>query len=495
MMDADTMVLPRLEPAEVDVEDPWGEDRPPRRRRAAPPRPATATPRWRLAAWLVPALLMGALGLVGAGAPGLRTEELATWRVATSSWRDVWAGLTVGEVTLAPYHLLMRGWAELFGAADLTLRVPSLLAMVAAAALVGALAGRIFAPGTGVLAGALFAVLPASTRYAQEAQPYALALFAAVLATWFLLPALDRPSLRRLAPYAGAVVLLGLCHAVALLLLVGHGWVVLAFRRGMAGRWLAAAVLGALPAAALLWFGVRDGGHLASGARPDLAALAAAPRELFGVAALGAVLLGLALFSLPLRYAASVCTAWALVPPLGLLLLAQAAPVWSPRSLLFTLPAWATLGAAALSRMRARWAVAGLVAIALAGAPAHAALRTPDGHGQDTRRVAAILDGLRQRGDGVLYGDPGARTLVARYVPGDRRPTDVLAAAPPHGCAGCLGEVRRLWVIHPGERTDPLPPGDGPTERMLRTAYHVAQVWRPAGFTVALLVNERGASA
>ncbi|MEU4482260.1 glycosyltransferase family 39 protein [Micromonospora sp. NPDC023966] len=486
MMDADTMILPRLGPGEIRVEDPWGEDGAlgARVRTHRPP----ADLRWRHAAWLLPALLAGVLGVVGAGTPGLRLAELATWRAATSPWSD---GLPGGDVALAPYHLLMRAWVAVFGASDLALRVPSLLAVTAAAALVGALAARMFAPGTGVLAGLIFALLPSVTRYAQEAQPYALALFAAVLATWLLLPALDRPSLRRLAPYAGAVVLLGLCHAVALLLLVGHGWVVLAFRRGAAGRWLAAATLGVLPAAALLWSGVRAGGQLAPAARPDPAALAATPGELFGVAALGAVLLGLALFSLPLRHAAAVCTAWAVVPPLGLLLVAQATPVWSPASLLFTVPAWAALAAVALSRVRARWWVGVLAALALIGAPTQAAVRAPDGHGQATREVAGIVGARRLPGDGVVYGDADARTLVARYLPADRRPADVFAAAPPQDCAGCLRGVRRLWVIRPGDRRDPVPPLGGATERLLRTGYRMAQVWHPTGFTLALLVDER----
>ncbi|GAA3754590.1 glycosyltransferase family 39 protein [Micromonospora maritima] len=489
MMDADTMVLPRLGPAEAGVEDPWGEDRP----RRGPTRAARRPARWRVAAWLLPALLTGGLGGVGLGIPGLRAEELDSWRAATAPWRGLRSALAGDEVTLAPYHLLIRGWAALFGAADPTLRVPSLLAMTAAAALVGALAARMFTPGTGVLAGLLFAALPTTTRYAQEAQPHALAVFAAVLATWLLPPALDRPGVRRLAPYAGAVLLLGLCQPVALLLLAGHGWVVLAFRRAAVGRWLAAAGLAALPVAALLWSGVRAGARLAPGVRVDPAALVTTPRDLFGVAAVGALLAGLALFSLPLRYAAAICTAWALVPALGLLLVARTVPVWSPAVLLSTVPAWAVLGAAALSRTRAGWAVAGLAAVALAGAPAQAAVRAPDGHGQDPRRVAAIVGGLAQRGDGVLYADPTARTLLARYVPADRRPADVPADPRPLACAGCPDGHRRLWVIRSG--TGAAPPGDGPAERALRAGYRPAQVWRPTGFTVALFVGGRPASA
>ncbi|MBU8861354.1 MULTISPECIES: glycosyltransferase family 39 protein [unclassified Micromonospora] len=360
MMDADTMVLPRL--GDATVEDPWGEDRP---RRAAATAATAALTRWRIAAWLVPAVLTGALGAARITTSGLSTGEAATRRAATSPWPGIGAALTGDDLALGPYHLLVRGWAALFGAADLALRVPSLLAMVGAAALVGALAARIATPAAGLLAGVLFAVLPTSARYAQEAQPYALAVFAAVLATWLLVPALDRPRLRRLVPYAGAVLLLGLCQPVALLLLAGHGWAVLAFRRRGALRWLAAVGLGLLPVAALLATGLSGGGRLASGVRPGAAVLAATPGDLFGVAALAGVLAGLALFSLPLRHPAAICTAWALVPALGLLALAQAVPVWSAGNLLFTVPAWAVLGGVALSRARAAGALAVLALVAL----------------------------------------------------------------------------------------------------------------------------------
>ncbi|MCW3816906.1 hypothetical protein ONA91_20885 [Micromonospora sp. DR5-3] len=504
MKDADTMVLPRLASAEVSVEDPWGEGR--GAPASAPGRPAAGTARWRSVAWLVPALLMGALSVVGAGAPGLRTEELATWAAARSSWRDNWSMLHSGDATAAPYHLLMRAWAEAFGTSDLALRAPSMLAMTGAAALVGVLAARMFAPATGVLAGVIFALLPTSTRYAQEAQPYALTMLAAVLATWLLLSAIDGPWFWRFARYAGAVVLLGLCNVVALLLLAGHGWAVFAFRRGRTLRWLAAAAMGALPAAGLLWLAAPHGAQLARSAHPSLPMLAAAPRELFGVAALGAVLLVLALFSLPLRYSAALCTAWAVVPPLALLLIAQVAPVWLPQYLLFTLPAWAILGAAALSRARLGWAAGVLAAIAVIGAPAQLALREPDGHQQASRRLAAVIEHRLQANDGVVYSaaDPGdgrvGRNLVAHYLPADRRPRDVLGpqgvdgrqpAARCTDVAGCLRGTRRLWVIRLGARTDPVQGIGGATEQLLRTRYQVAQVWRPTGLTLALLVNER----
>ncbi|SCF11756.1 Dolichyl-phosphate-mannose-protein mannosyltransferase [Micromonospora purpureochromogenes] len=286
----------------------------------------------------------------------------------------------------------MRWWAEVLGAPGPAVRAVSMVAIIGAAALVGLLAARLFTPRVGLLAGVIFALVPTSTRYAQEVQPYALTVFAAVLATFLLVLAVDRPTFGRFAGYGASVLLLGLSHGLALLLLAGHGWTVFAFRRGVAGRWSTVALLGALPtAAALGLFGGQPGAPIARGSKLTPDVLAAAPRELFGVTALGIVLLVLALFSLPLRRSAAVYTAWAVVPPLGLLLVAQATPIWLPEVLLFTLPAWATLGAVALTRVRARWCALALVAIAVLGAPAQLARPALEGHERATGDLARFI--------------------------------------------------------------------------------------------------------
>ncbi|WP_406071051.1 hypothetical protein [Micromonospora sp. NBC_01638] len=374
MKDADTIVLPRLASTEVDVEDPWGEDH------AMVTQATTDTGRWRVTAWLVPALLTVALCLLRAGAaapPGGGTPGLAG----------------------SP---LLRWWAEALGAPGPAVRVVSTVAVTAAAALVGLLAARLFTPRVGLLAGVIFALLPTSTRYAQEVQPYALTVFAAVLATLLLVRAVDRPTVGRFAGYGAAVLLLGLSHGLALLLLAGHGWSMFVFRRGVVGRWSAVAILGALPAAVTLGLpGGVVGGGIARGSEPTLDVLAATPRNLFGVTALGVVLAGLALFSLPLRRSAALYTAWAVVPPLGLLLVAQARPVWVPEVLLFTLPAWATLGAVALARVRVRWCAVALVAIAVLGAPAQLARSTPGGRERATGDLTRVVHLWTRPADGA----------------------------------------------------------------------------------------------
>ncbi|MFC0006721.1 glycosyltransferase family 39 protein [Micromonospora siamensis] len=362
MKDAETLVLTPVPAAGAGVEDPWGEDHDP----VVPPE--ADPPRRSITPWLLPTLLMGALATTGAH-------------------RSAPAG---ADVASPLHHLLLRAWATVFGQSDLALRTPSILAVTATAALVAALAARVFTPRVGLLAGLIFALLPATTRYAQQPQPYALAMLAAVLATWCLVRFVEAPTARRLAGYGAAVLLLGTCHALALLLLVGHGWAVVFFRRGLAPRWLLVAALGAAPAAALLLLDARRGDRLAAGVAPTLDVLAATPGQLFGVTALAGVLGWLALFSLPLRRSAALYTAWAVAPPLALLLIAQATPVWLPSVLLFTLPAWATLGAVALARVRAGWCAAVLVAVAVLAAPVQVALRSPDADQRADGRLTRI---------------------------------------------------------------------------------------------------------
>lgn len=503
MTDADTIVLPRIGAAEVAVEDPWGEEH-----RHVEYRPA-GDGRWsRTAAWLAPGLLMGALGLVRVRAPGFSTDELATWGMATSTWRQNLALLRGGEASAgALYHLMIRAWAALFGASDMSLRVPAILAMAAAAASVGWLASRMFTPRTGLFAGLIFALLPTSTRYAQEAGPYALTALAAVLSTFLLVRAVQRPGLWRLAGYGAAVAALGLLHVVALLLLAAHGWAVLAIRRRVAGWWLVAASAGAFPAVLLFWLGARHSIRFMRAPGDLLHLLTAAPRGLFGVTALGLVLLALALFSLPLRYPAGVYTAWAVVPPLALLLSTQVESVPLPQGLVFTLPAWATLGAVALGRIRARWGMVVLVAIALVGLPVQEAFREADGHRQATRQLAAIIAARARPGDGVIYGSAeqqggwAGRDAVAHYLPAHRRPKDVLTTRPQRtdghllaaecaDVAKCLGRTGRLWVVRIGEQRDPIQGIGQAKEQVLRTKYQVTQVWYPKRLTLALLVEK-----
>src|SRR5689334_22442588 len=185
---------------------------------------------WRSAHWAVPAAATGAIATIGLGRPGLWTDELATWGMATASWHEFWPVLRYVDAVLAPYYLFMHVWVSLFGHSDIALRAPSLLAMMGCAAMIAVLGRRLIGRAQAIAGGIVFALLPSTSRFAAEARPFALTAFVACVATWLLLRASERPSRARWLGYGLSMVGLGWLHVVALLLLAGHALTVLAWR-------------------------------------------------------------------------------------------------------------------------------------------------------------------------------------------------------------------------------------------------------------------------
>ncbi|WP_231921156.1 glycosyltransferase family 39 protein [Micromonospora auratinigra] len=183
--------------------------------------------------WLPPALLTLVATLAGIGHAQLWRDELATWSAATRPVGDLVRLAGTIDAATGPYYLFVHGWTAVFGTSPTALRLPSALAVTAAAALTARLGERLAGPRAGLLAGLLLAVVPSTSRYGQEARPYALATLLAVLATLLLVEALRRPSWPRWTGYALTVAALGLTHLIALTLLAAHGLVVLlTTRRG-----------------------------------------------------------------------------------------------------------------------------------------------------------------------------------------------------------------------------------------------------------------------
>ncbi|MFJ5541658.1 glycosyltransferase family 39 protein [Micromonospora chalcea] len=189
------------------------------------PASVRALPGW--AVWVAPGLLTLVVTLVGIGHAQPWRDELATWSAATRPLSDLARMTRTIDAATGPYYLLMHGWTAIAGASPTALRLPSALAMAVAAALTARLGAVLVGRRAGLLAGLLFAVLPVTSRYGQEARPYALATLLAVLATLLLVEALRRPGRWRWAGYAAAVAALGLLHLLALTLLAAHALVVL----------------------------------------------------------------------------------------------------------------------------------------------------------------------------------------------------------------------------------------------------------------------------
>jgi mannosyltransferase len=139
------------------------------------------------------------------------------------------------------------------------------------------------------------------------------------------------------------------------------------------------------------------------------------------------------------------------------------------------------------------------------GLPMQLDLRRADGHGYAAREAGAIIGAEATREDALVFGATQAeaqagRDVVARYVPADRRPRDVLAVGPPRvdghpyaqECTDvptCLAGAPRVWLIRNGAPSSPLDGFPAAKDGALRVSYVVAGAWRLRGLTVYLLTR------
>jgi mannosyltransferase len=306
----------------------------------------------RLGPALGPGLLMLALGLLGAGRPVLSWDEIATADVARRTPGQIAHLIQHVDGVFAPYYFLVHFWTRLAGDGPVELRLPSIVAMAGAAALVGVLGSRYFGAGTGALAGFLFCLLPNTSRYAAEARPYAFACFSSLLALLMLHRALDRPGRARWIRYAAGVVLIGLSHLIALTTLSAHAATV--WRHGSrrtVKRWTASAGPALLVLAPVFWLGVHQRGEQLSWVPPlSTGVLWKFPGEVVGAEAPGWLLLGFAVLGLcrPLPHRAELAAlAAGPIVTVGVVSLVVA-PYWVPRYLLVVLAPLVLLAAAGL---------------------------------------------------------------------------------------------------------------------------------------------------
>ncbi|MEV0155075.1 glycosyltransferase family 39 protein [Micromonospora sp. NPDC050686] len=432
-------------------------------------------------------------------------DEVVTWYAATLPVRDLGAVVRNVDVVFAPYYLALHAWARVFGASQLSLRVPSLAAMAVAAALVVVLGRRLANTRAGLVAGLLFAALPAVSRYAQEARPYALASAAALLSTLALMWAAERQTWRRWIVYALTIPILAAAHLLALMLLAAH-LAYMASRRADAVRWAAAVAVGLLPVVPLLLLGSGQSGQVAWLGTPSWARLPQLPGETVGAAAVGGLLIGAALVVRPpANRATALLVAWGVVPPVVLFLVSLSEPMLHPRYLLFTVPAWCLLAAQACL---GRWTGPAVVAAAaVLGLSAHTALQVDTLSGNpDLRSAYAVIASAQQPGDGILHRGPQqnvSRLAIGLYLP-ERRPRDVLALASARQqhsyyaldhddatAARVVAGVDRLWVVStinaPAKQWHSLL-GGGQLGERLRTRYVAGRIESYEGVTVLLLV-------
>ncbi|MCD0453527.1 glycosyltransferase family 39 protein [Actinocorallia sp. API 0066] len=405
---------------------------------------------------------------------GLAAFAAVCWRLGTPSlWRDeaVTAELAgrslpqlarvLGEIDAvhAAYYVLMQGWTAVAGDSVIALRLPSALAAAVAAGLTAALGRELASPRAGVIAGLLVAASPFVARHAQEARQYALVMALAVLATWLLLRVGSRIGW---AWYAVAVVLLGAAHLFSLLLLPAHLITVLLTRRADWRSWVVATGAALVPLAGLAYVAAGQRYQVGWITEPTWKNVSNLLEGLGWGPYFMAPALLLAVYAVARRSpVAAVAVPWLVLPPVLLLGVSLASPLYVQRYLLFCLPAAALLVAAGLDLLPWRpLAYAGLAAAVLAAGPANLDVRRQQARVDDLRTLADVVTEHRQKGDGLVFTDVRFRPLLATYptawegLPdvllrrspvrtGDLKGAEIAKAAYPDA----LAPYARVWLV------------------------------------------------
>jgi mannosyltransferase len=485
---------------------------------------ADRTPaRARAAVVALPTVVAAVLGTLGIGNRQLWLDELSTWRASTLPRSDYLQLLHHIDLVQLPYYEFMRVWVGMFGASAVALRLPSVFAMTGATALVAVLGTRLASPRVALLAAGTFAVLPAVTRYAQEARPYAFVVAGAAGATLLLIDATRRGGRLRWVAYGVVLALTVALHLVAALLLVAHlGWV-LRHRRVL--PWLAVAIPALAPAGVLAAAAAGERNQI-SWVDASWSSLVSVLSDLFLSYLLPFVVLVLAAIALVPRRLAEphlapdapgqavpgahlLLALWA-VAPLAIVYFGHPiVDLLVPRYLLFTLPAWALLAGLAIERLAlasngrvAAAAAAGLAALVLLSVPGQYAARTDPDWWPDLRGAAALVVAGAHPGDGVIFIDShwNERLSYQYYGESASAPRDVLLARPevvagyaPPECAdlaACLAGTGRVWLITEASPSDPLAGLPDAEAQLLRDRYTIVGIQHTHLVTVALLSTE-----
>ena len=430
------------------------------------------------AAGLLPPLVLAVLGgAFVARRQSLWYDELFTAEVAPIPLAELARAVLAGEGTTsylqgvppsynAPYYVVVHLWLALTGlpADDLGLRLLSLLAAVAAVAVLTAAVTRLAGRAVGLTAGLLAATNPLVVEYAAEARGYGLALLATAVSVLGLARWLDGG---RLLLYAAGATSAGLAHWFALPVVAGLALSGLLLRRRQAVGLLGVTALAAAPTLLLVGLTQVNGiGDSAIAIRsvgialPGLALEAWSGRSLpLLVATVLAVVAGIVRGVRGDQTARRVVVVGACWVGLPLVLLTVAElfrPVFVPRYLLAALLGFSVLAALGTARLPRAWQLlttGALLTLSL--------LTVVDGYGrgvrEDARGAVAYVAAQQSAGEPVVAVDRRAALALEHYA--EREHPRLLAdlivppADPPAG-------ARTVWLVREAFRERPLPSDD-----------------------------------
>lgn len=374
-------------------------------------------------------LAVGAAGVVvgfaGSWVPYGWTDEAATVSAATRTVPQLLELVTGrADAVHGLYYLVMHAWASIFGSGMLALRIPSALAVGAAAAGLFLIGRTLGSEKFAWLAAAVFLTVPMVLWSATEARSYSWVLAAGTWLTLLLLHALRRADIRWWVAYAAVATAATYLFMYLSLVLVAHLLAVAVTRdlRSNLLRCSAATVAALALASPVVLLAIRQSAQVDwlepfslsifrriayqwadDGSRP------------YALLAWALILIGLfLLFRRPpaaLQLAAQfrwLILLWLAFPTAALVLAtALYKPLYLERYTLVSLPAAALLVAVTAVSVK-RWAALPVLVLALLAVPSYLQQRTPTAKGVDWGATAAQVAGASSPGEAIYFADESA---------------------------------------------------------------------------------------
>lgn len=389
------------------------------------------------------------LGLYHLGSRSLWGDEAFSVTLARKPFGEFWHVVATSQANMSLYYVLLHGWVKL-GDGEAAARALSLLAGVAAVAVLYVAAERLFGHTVATLAALLLAVNAFFLRYAQEARSYALVLLLTTVATLLFLRLAERDGLGVGYVAVGALALYA--HFFAAFVLLGHLLALAIARRPLRAQLLRLGAIGALAVPLALFALFRDEGQVSHLVRPTptyvvdtLQELAGGTRLLLVLYVAAVVAAGAALLR-RLDWPLVVAATWAATPVVSALVVSIGKPLFAPRFLIVALPGIVLLVAIGLTRVPLP-ATAAAFGLLLALSSAHVA-RTLGHPQEDFRAATAFVLANARSGDAVAFYRTSRRIPFEYYARGRALPRSLLPTSP-YGRFDLVADYRHTDVTRP----------------------------------------------
>jgi mannosyltransferase len=384
------------------------------------------------------------LGLVGAlisfaasWVPSFWGDEAASVMSAERPLSTLWGELGRVDAVHGAYYVFLHFWIQAFGASELSVRLPSAIAIGVAVAGTVVLADLLLSRRVAILAGVIFAVLPRVTYMGAEGRSYAMSAAIGVWLTVLLVVLLRRSDaggsagagagrVRTLAPWIGYGVLLAASIYVFLYLALLAGVHLLVMlstgrNRALIRRWLLAAGIAVVLAGPVLAYGLTQHHQIAFLGHRNYATFTAVfvtqwfDKLWLAIPAWALIVVGTVVLARKHRSGVVLLIGWLVLPTTALIVgNFTVAPMYNLRYLSFCTPVVAIMMAVGVTAFARNWmrivVVAAIVGLAV---PSYVQARTPfakdlasnyAGHpGSDLRQASAAVAANATAGDAVVF--------------------------------------------------------------------------------------------